>query len=125
MRKMIIGAALAAAALLLLGAGTTSGDRQAFTVEIGASDNGDTDWKYMEGLYYCTLYGTFDSASIDLETRVQHAGDVVDVGVAAFLTMTTAVDWTALEAGSGEYRLEVASAGASTDLTWTCRRVRR
>lgn len=111
--------------LILTGVGTLTGGKQAYTVEIGASANGDTDWQYMEGLYSCTLFGTPDSASIDLETRVQGTGDVVNVGVAAFVGMTAAVDWTSIEAGSGEYRLEVASGGASMDLTWTCRRVRR
>ena len=120
-----VSCAVALAALLLLGVGAKTGGSQSFTITLGASANGDTDWQYMEGLYSCIAYGSnWDSATIDMESRIASTSDVKDVGVAALVGMTADIVWTAIDAGSGEYRFEVTGGGASMDIVLHCRRIR-
>ncbi len=105
--------------------GTITGSRAGWTVS-SITANGDTPWQYMEGLYNCQIYGTFDSASVDMEFRVPYTSDVKDVSVSALLTVTSATATAVLmESGGTEYRFEVASGGGSMDLTASCMRVRR
>lgn len=110
--------------LLLLGpvayAATTSGPN--YFRETGIATNGAQSPHYMYGpVSHCTLYGTWDTASVTVETEIEDGGGWVEVGWADFRGATMDVLFTKVELGPGRYRAVVSTAGPSTSLTFYCR----
>lgn len=131
-RAALAALALAAYALSAHAVGTIKNSKNRITFEISGAENGDSEVFSMQGLYSGRCWSpsaSWDSASIDLETSTPRPGGAAtvwsDVGVAAFVTMTADVAWTAIEGGYGDFRFEVSSAGASADVLCDFRRARQ
>lgn len=117
----LIGAALVA--FVLLGAVTSAPGGG--ILELGLA-NGDSEWVSLSGSQACAIWSTsWDSATVDMETLV--AGTraaptkLLDVDVAALLTVTTDTGWVRFDAGTGYYRLEIGSGAGSESVNWHCR----
>ncbi len=133
MRRAIAVLVLAAFASPALAAGVGTVNDTGARVTITDIVTGDTKWFSLNGLYSVSCWspgGNWDSANIDVETiepvtaQTNLEGSITDVGVTALVDMTADVTWTGLEAGGGEYRLEIETAGASADIVCVFRRVR-
>lgn len=99
---------------------TTSGPN--YFRETPITTNGAQDPHYMYGpVSHCTLYGTWDTASVTVETEIEDGGGWVEVGWADFLGATMDVAFTKVELGPGRYRAVVSTAGPSTSLMFYCR----
>ena len=130
---MILAAVLAFVALTAAVDHTSS----YFTVTEIAQGS-DSAWQRSPGYEAsCKIFGTFGGASADLETRIDGADstnpgtctaagtDVVcDVEVAALLGVAADTDFTGINLGRGDYRLEVTGGNSSTSLTLHCRKVK-
>jgi hypothetical protein len=113
--------ALMAAALLFLGATTKTAHRFTET----AVSNGDGDWQYLKGTFTVQIYGTFDSATVDVETLVEGTTTsptvVSDISVPDLIGVTSLSPWATLTAGDGYYRIEVSGGLGSESISWQVR----
>ncbi len=91
----------------------------------GLDANADSPWFKLQGDYEVELYGTWDTANLDLETRIPGTGGTVrNVRDANFVAAVADVS-VILRAGFGEYRFELSSVGGTTDLVAHFRRISR
>ena len=111
--------------LFFIAVGATTGGRNGFLET--AIPNGVGDWQVMKGEWNCRVYGTFDSASVSVETLTEGTPasptKVTDISVAALVGVTTETAWVSILAGHGSHRANVTGGLGSELITWTCRRV--
>jgi hypothetical protein len=105
---------------------TQSGPTGAWFIEKGVA-NGDGDWQYLAGEYACRIYGTFDSATVDVETFIDGTTaapvDIFDIGAAGLVGVTVDSGWVDLRARSAYYRIEVTGGLGSESINWHCGRI--
>lgn len=106
--------------------GVTAVSSKAAFLETDVS-NGVGDWQVMKGEWSIRIYGTFDGASVSVETLTEGTPatptKVTNVSATALVGAALETEWAGLQAGHGSYRINVTGGGGSESITWTGRRV--